>query len=76
MGKRYAATVIKITLRLKILVGSVERINLIIVTRCRCGGAVERKVKTHPDVSFLSMIVKMMKTLMTLKRRKNRCKDN
>ena len=76
MAKRYAATVIKITLRTRTLAGSAERINLTTVRRCRFGGAAGRKVKTHPDVSFLSTSAKMMKTQMISKRRKNRCSNN
>ena len=44
--------------------------------KCRCGGVVARKEETHPDVSLESMNVKMMRTLMILKRRRNRCRGN
>mgnify|MGYP006095339169 CR=1 FL=1 len=72
MDKRFVVIVTRITSRIKTLAGSVEHINPIIVTRCRSGGAVERKEKIHPVVSSQSMIVKMTKTPMISKRKRNR----
>ena len=72
MVKRFVAIVTRITLRIKTLAGSAEHINLITVTRCRSGGAVERKVKIHLVVSSQNMSVKMTKTPMISKRKRNR----
>ena len=64
MAKRFVVIVTRITSRIKTSVGSAEHINLIIVTRCRSGGAVERKEKIHLVVSSRNMNVKMTKTPM------------
>ena len=72
MVKRFVAIVKRITSKIKTSVGSAEHINLIIVTRCRSGGAVERKGKIHLVVSSRNMSVKMIKTPMISKRKRNR----
>ena len=72
MAKRFVVIVTRITSRIKTSVGSAEHINLIIATRCRYGGAVERKGKIHLVVSSRNMSVKMTKTPMISKRKRNR----
>ena len=76
MGKRYAPTVTRITLSIKTSVGSVEPISLTTAMRCRCGGAAARKARSHPVVSFLSMSARTMRTQMTSKKRRSRCKGS
>jgi hypothetical protein len=75
MDKRFVAIVTKTTSKTKTSVGSAGRTNLTTVTKCRSGGAVARKEKNQLDVSSLSMSVRMMKTQMILKRRRNRCRN-
>ena len=76
MDRKSAAIVIKIISKIRISVGSVEFINLIIVKKCRFGGVAARKVKIVLDASLESMNAKKTKTQMTLKKRRNRCRDN
>jgi hypothetical protein len=65
MDRKSAAIVVKIILKIRISVGSVEFINLITVKKWRLGGVAARKVKIVLDASLENMNAKKTKTFMT-----------